>query len=1085
MGRQVIVPVELALPCRLIRLDLRVGPEQGVTTLEDLVARAILAGSERPPAASGRTELTTTEYLSWLFAVPERVVVDVIGSLWNKGYVTVDFDSGHIELSPEALARLARQESLAADGEIQTKEFLFEPITGMILPERMGRGGPGDGTVQLPLRPGVRESDLPALELVRSVQAALRYERMRSGRTNVLEVGFGSPALHDPVKIRWLHLRVAAYRDPQTDRISVAVDEALLWPSSAQRQLGEYLGKLADDEPDNKAVQELKGRAQIEREPTQRLADLLRRMGEQVAALDQIELPQVPERHRVLGEQTGRIRDGLARMRAAQARVSMVSRPAGHAWALEDLVEAARSQLVLVAPSLDYDRMRELLPGLRKALSRGIQLVVIWGRAASDRLPEKVETLLDELELRPGARVVRAPRSAQTEACVIIQDDCRALVGSHSMLGPRPLGARETAVLVEPAEGGPAAPLAVIDLLRWARSAFPRWSLGQRIELTAAGPAEAAKPVPAAEPAEDLPVMDVDPAEVDEETIGLWAAGWADVYAALADMHARIAAKAAAVEAVRDGEHRAVLWQGLRAARQRLVIADDRVSARTANSSMVRHIRERRAAGAMVQVIHPELPSAERSAESIKSLRTGPDRVRVRLGQDAGRVMVADDEVLIGSFSPLGDAWYGGPGRRVSQLGLHIRDEGLAADLAAELGLPSGGERDPATRPPAPARSRSADAALLLYEARTLAGPGEFGRIVLERLRAVEDPFAVLEAWRDTVPAADLRAAVAAVLSARIGDGRAGDAWLRWLIEDAWRRDAFVAAAILAGRLAGRPGALDGAAIMAAALEAGPLGDVIVDAALYLADSAETHPAGALTAGAAGALAELLMWGGHQAAGVLGLLAPGLPPNWRALCERVEDFRAVPLPLADLAADQTKAEAMRALDLQRAALVTEIDKMEALRARFNFDVGVALHDQLFVTGGLLARIREAAGAGIVECHRLVPSLPRDVREHMNRLIAAVGEEPMEWLKHVHFLHRVEDIVRSVRLIGAGVASGRLDEANEDKRFLPECVTLGTFLADRWDGLYIEARELGAPYELPMLALLTKLTPLMAWARERS
>jgi hypothetical protein len=1081
----VIVPVELALPCRLIRLDLRVGPEQGVTTLEDLVARGILAGSERPPAANGRTELTTTEYLSWLFEVPERVVVDVIGSLWNKGYVTVDFDSGHIELSPEALARLSRQEPLAADGEMQTKEFLFEPITGMILPERMGRAGPGDGTVQLPLRPGVRESDLPQLELVRSVQAALRYERMRSGRTNVLEVGFGSPALHDPVKIRWLNLRVAAYRDPQTDRISVAVDEALLWPSSAQQHLSGYLSRLADDEPDNNAVQELKGRAQIEREPAQQLADLLRRMGDQVAGLDQIKLSQVPERHRVLSEQTGRIRDGLARMRAAQARVSLVSRPAGHAWALEDLVEAARSQLVLVAPSLDYDRMRELLPGLRKALSRGIQLVVIWGRSASDRLPEKVETLLDELQLRPGARVVRASRSAQTEACVIIQDDCRALVGSHSVLGHRRLGVKETAVLVEPAEGGPAAPLAVIDLLRWARSNFPRWSLGQRIELTADGTAEAADPGPAAGPTEDLPVMDVDPAEVDEETIRLWAAGWADVYAALADMHSRIAAKAAAVEVVRDGDHRAVLWQGLRAARQRLVIADDRVSARTANSSMIRHIRERRAAGAVVQLIHPELASAERSAESIMSLRSGPDRVRVRVGQDAGRVMVADDEVLIGSFSPLGDIWSAGPGRRTSQLGVHIRDEGLAADLAAELGLPSGGRRDPVARQQGPTRSRSADAALLLYEARTLAGPGEFSQIVLERLRAVDDPFAVLAAWRDKVPVADLRAVVAAIVSAGIGDDLARDAWLRWLIADAWRRNAFVAAAILAGRLAGRPGALDLAAIMVAALEAGPLGDVIVDAALYLADSAETHAAGALTAGAAGALAELLMWGGHQAAGVLGLLAPGLPPNWCALCEQVEEFRAVPLPLVDLAADQTKAEALRALDVRRAALVTEIDKMEALRARFNFDVGVALHDQLFVNGGLLAGIREAARAGIVECHRLVPSLPRDVRVYLNRLIAEAGEAPMEWLKHVHFLHRVEDIVRSVRLIGAGVASSRLSEETEDQRFLPECVALGKFLANRWEGLYTEAKELSAPYELPTLALLNTLTPLVAWARERS
>lgn len=478
-----IVPVELALPCRLVRLELRVGPEQGATTLEDLVARGILAAGDRPADAGGVHRRTTIAYLAGLFVVPERVVVDVVSSLWTKGYVTVDLENGRIELSDTALARLSRHESLAADGDQESREFLFEPITGMIHPEREGLPRANEGSVRLPLRHRIRTADIPQDELVRSVQSALRRERLRGGRKNVLQVSFGNPALPQSVKVRWLHVRVAAHRDPQSDRISVTVDDSLMWSSRAQQQLRDHLDRLADDEPDHPVVHQLKGRARTELEPAQRLDDLLRRMADRIAELDQVDPTQVAERHRVLGNLARRIQDRLVGMREARAVVTLVSSREGHAWALLDLIDAARSQLVLVAPDLDYTRTKDLLPGLRRALDRGVQLVAMWGRASSDSLSGRVETLLDELEVRPGARIIRASRSTQTEACVVIQDDSRAIVGSHAMLASHVPGAGEASVLIEPARSGPARPRAVTELLRWARTEFPRWSLGQRIEL--------------------------------------------------------------------------------------------------------------------------------------------------------------------------------------------------------------------------------------------------------------------------------------------------------------------------------------------------------------------------------------------------------------------------------------------------------------------------------------------------------------------------------------------------------------------------------------------------------------------------
>jgi hypothetical protein len=62
--------VELALPCRLVVLDLVVGPAGRMSTLEELVARAILAGR------------TSVEEQAELFAVPRGIVLDVVHSLW-------------------------------------------------------------------------------------------------------------------------------------------------------------------------------------------------------------------------------------------------------------------------------------------------------------------------------------------------------------------------------------------------------------------------------------------------------------------------------------------------------------------------------------------------------------------------------------------------------------------------------------------------------------------------------------------------------------------------------------------------------------------------------------------------------------------------------------------------------------------------------------------------------------------------------------------------------------------------------------------------------------------------------------------
>lgn len=1099
-----IVPITLALPCRMLRLDILVGPPEGVTPLEDLVARGILAaGQETPvglPAAAGdgqdRADATMS-YLTTLLCVPQRVIMEVVGTLWSKGHLTVDFESGGIQLSEAARATITSQRSLAAGGELQTREFLFEPVTGMILSTFHAQGRASETSIRFPLRSQLKVSDIPPAELVSSVQSALRNERQRRGRANVLGVGFGSPALQSAERIVWLEVDTVARRDPDNGRIQFTISETAGWSLRSQRRLNAYFDRLMAEEPNHPVVQDVSGQAPIEREPPEDLDDLFRRMRRRLDDLEQIELDQVQERHKWLSKWAAQIGDRLEDIRRAQAHVSLVTRPEGHTWTVNDLIDSARRQLVLVVPDPDPGKVRQFLPSLRRALDRDVQVVFVWGRSLNERLNPQAENLLDELYLRPGARLLRNSKSAKTEACVVIQDDCRAIVGSHSSLGYHAPDPAEVSVLIEPAEGGPDVPTVVADLLQWTKREFDSWVLAQKIDQADAWEARpggttvgsgVVNPLRPDRPAD--PMSDFNAAEVDATSLALWAAGWNDVYAGLAEARQQLIAKVAAVEVVRDAEHRTLLWEGIRDAQYRLVISDDRLSSRSAGPAIVRNLRERRAAGAVVHVLHPDPPLSEPSLHEFAVLARGANSISVRHQRAGGRLLIADDRVVVGSFSPFDDRHGEGIGRRISRLGVQIRQARLAAELADLLGarkVEDPGSEAPAPVPALPTATSSAGAGIaLLLEARSVPAQ-DFGRLAAERLRAHNQPFDVLSSWRDSgVPRADLRRVAAAALYADLGPAEQAEIWLDWLIEDAWSRRAYVEAALLsrwepkvsdgAATTPDRP--LRAAALLAAALETGPLTGEMAAAVFDLGDSL-----GAKTAGAASLACDVLVRGQTEHRDLLSLLSDELSPAWRDFCTRVESFGSAPLPLSRFTADQNRAETVRSLEEKRAEIAQSIDRIEALRNRFSFDAGIALHGELFRTGGLLQRIRAAARAGTSECQELAPQLPRDVRRYLDDVVAGTGEDPMEWLKQINFLRRIEGLVSNLRAVAAAAGDTQI-ERRADDRILAETLDLGKYLGETWESLYAEARESGRPYELPAMSLLTVLNPLAIWAKEQ-
>ncbi|SDT20734.1 hypothetical protein [Jiangella sp. DSM 45060] len=1098
-----IVPLTLALPCRVLKLDVLVGPPEGVTPLEDLVARGVLAAAQGawagPPLGAGdvqdRAEATMS-YLTTLLCIPQRIVMEVVGTLWSKGHLTVDFDSGGIQLSEAARAKITSQQSLADGGELQTREFLFEPVTGMIRSTFHARGRASETSIRLPLRPQLKVSDIPPAELVSSVQSALRTERQRRGRVNVLSVGFGTPALQSAERIVWLEVDAVVRRDPDNGRVQFTTSETSGWSLRSQRRLNTFFDRLMAEEPNHPVVQAVSGQAQIEREAPDDLDDLFRRMRRRLDRLEAIDLDQVQERHKWLSEWAAQIDDRLEDIRRAQARVSLITRPEGHTWTVNDLIASARRQLVLVVPDPDPGKVRQFLPGLRRALDHGVQVVFVWGRSSNEQLNSQVENLLDELYLRPGARLLRNPKSAKTEACLVIQDDCRAMVGSHSCLGYKAPEPAEVSVLIEPAESGPEVPAAVAELLQWTRREFDPWVMAQKIEQADMGATRATAGSSIVNPSRpdgvtDSMSDDVDAADVDASSLALWAAGWNDVYAGLAETRRQLLAKAAAVQVVRDAEHRTLLWQGIRDAQIRLVISDDRLSTRSAGPAVARHLRERRAAGAAVHVLHPDPHSSEPGLQEFAKLARGANSISVRHQRTGGRLLIADDWVVIGSFSPFDDRRGEGIGRRVSRLGVQIRHDPFAAELADLLGARSAGTPSPEAAEPVPEPPSSPSGAgagiALLLEARSVPAQ-DFGRVAAERLRAHDRPFDVLKSWLESdVPRGDLRRVAAAALHNGLGPARQAETWLGWLVEDGWTRGAFVEAALLSrwepeardGEVATPDRPLRAAALLAAALETRPLTGDMAEAVFDLGDSL-----GAKTAGAASLACDVLVCGSTGHRDFLGLLSGDLAPAWRDFCSRVESFGSAPLPLSRFAADQNRSAMERAIEERRAKIIGSIDRIEALRNRFSFNTGVALHRELFRTGGLLQQLRAAARAGAPECQELALQVPHNVRRHLDDVIAGAGAEPMEWLKQISFLRRIEGLVRDLRAVAAAAGATQVEPRAED-RGLAETVELGKYLSESWARLYTEAQESGRPYALPAMALLTLLNPLTTWAKEQT
>ncbi|MFF8988942.1 hypothetical protein ACF09H_03005 [Streptomyces sp. NPDC014983] len=1077
----------VALPCRVITLRVELGSEAGASTLEELVLAAV---------AGGRT---TVDSLGDLFSLPRRLMLDVVHALWSRGFLAVDFTSHTLEGTPAAEAVLGDGDGAQAVATtVEPRKFLFDPVTETILPYRDGSVRVPLGALEMPMARGVSAEDLPQTELLRAVRQAVAEDRRSRGvRRRVLNVSFTNPVLSPPEAVRWTPVEVVVKKDPGSGQIAaVPVEAPSGWGRRGAQLFQAHVTHLLRTRPESTFVKKLLNRQVPEVVRPDTLRELIRELEQLAEGLDGTpELPDLPGRHHALKSRTDQLREQVSEARRARCAAQPVAPEAGVGYVVGDLVDRAEHQLVLAAPAIAYDALNPLLPALEGALKRGATLVVLWGEHPTAKLEARSETALFDLKARYPGKVLLEKRSSSSAASLLICDNRAAYVGSRGFLSAE-TGA---GVLVEPSEDTDAPPLCVADLLSWVRRVYPYWETARSIAIAPDDFGRSGRELPA-EPARwwqwEPPEL---PEEWGEDPVGFqvgWAAAWGRVLRELVDAVNDVYRGAdPVVRAVWDGAYTEAVGRLVAGAGERLAVTDDRAEHEACDETLALRLRRLRDAGGTVHLQHPSLGGGRRTAAAydalLKSLKAGGT---LRVGKARARAVLSDHELVVGSHHPVGHgAAHPGQGA-VAQVGLHVLGTAFTADFARELGIPEwfGDAGDRGDDGP---------------EYHPTAG-------VFAAIPADDDPWTALAQRERAGRAAEELRRHAAALLMGAGDREApapddaedqdqdqdpdphtpdSDKWSRWLLEDAWRRGAFMEAYLLTPLLGGKPGALSvELAAVALPLEHGPFGEQLFFSALAL----EAAPPDQRTVALAGAVAEMLLHGGDTGRLACrhlteGAPAEGLPTAWLELARAARacfEAAPAPLPLQDVDEWAAGQERSARTDERWARLAAEVDDFEQAKNHFSFTDGQKLHRALFRPAGILAEVREMAHDPR-PADRWVPVVERlpqgehEIRTQIDRMSADLGLRKIEWSNHFAYARRLAEFIAEARSLVARSEEGRQGPAAP--RLTAPQRKFARHLDRSWHQLVKQAEELGEPACHPAKALLEALSALPKAGKENA
>ncbi|MES9541365.1 ATP-binding protein [Actinomadura sp. NPDC000600] len=1131
----------LYLPCEVGQVRVRLGYSDTLSPLEETALR-VIAAAALPDGTGERPRPVDVPSLTKLLGLGHRVVVDLVHDLWRAGYLTVDFTSGAIALSGETQDRLDSgrlAEMAGLESEERRVELMMERLTGYVMPRR-GARAPGDP------RYAVRHTaarltlaDAGQTEIHAAVQNWLR-NRNRADADDELAASApgaprerGGPARRDRERRilsvrssardrrtgggkRWYPINVRAELNTASDRLIITVVDPR-FPADRRELASERLTRLAEEFPRESFVARLREAAEEKLVEPPGLEELIDRLAERAAGCGAVPAARRRDEHLGLADEARRVAAVIAAREAREVDVEPVHGGRDHLAVVGQLIDEAETQLVIVCPWVTRAALQQVTPQLRRAMDRGVQVVVVWGIAHQAALPEDAQNALDSLTRYSRTTPMLRPQvSARTHAKLVICDDRAALVTSRNVLsatGAQP----ETGLLLRTPGGGGGE--AVRDLLGWVRTNVPgpiSRSIFHRADRFPGGGTPAAVTA-----AEDEPVPEEPPeGEENPAAVQAWQLAWV---AKTEQLRIRPSGRPRpSARTVLDGEHRELLWLALNSARRRVVIASAQLSDEVVNARLIDAVRGLLDRGVAVTIGYDERGGAERGQTALDALTelatAHPGLFTLHSGTGHAKVLVWDDDVVVGSFNYLSYGGFGSlGGRHLQRSELSVRVTGAAlADQVAELcGEPPGVAAAPGTDGAAAAPALSADApARVTTEARVgrdiaghsesavhaarrvldrVAGEQRPGEIVRAELERSDDPWSVLPVLTELGEGPEIRSALAFCLTGH-ADGVAPEEahrHRRRLVRSLWCAGAFVEAAVLSRLVsdAGRGEAADAAGPRAAITEAvGRRGLPGGPGALYTAAAADDLTAAERRVLLAVAVGELLLSRDSMAADVAEYLASDDGGPWAELAGAADAYtaRTVGASTAELMA-RAAGQLERTAELADGWSRLDLALLEAQPVPVNIDGAKKTHAALFNDTGPFGQIGDAVNRrDLTALARLAEELlparerPEDlvgrVIDTTWREVAPRNELLTGKTYRGKYVKRLAEVVSAARALLT--AAGRAERPDGDEPH-PELVAAAAALAETYRRLRPGLAEAPPDDEAALRAVLADLDSLIA------
>lgn len=1044
----------ITIPC--VAFDVRARLSEGVelTPVERITLKAIGAG------------LDSVADLAGALALNQRLVLDLIYDFWLKGYVVLDHDTERVTLAGEAeracetgdWSRLA-----SAENNLEKIHLLQELVSGAVLPD-IGRKSPqGPDSALVPtIMTGLELDVIKQQGLLDALKDAVaRTTRRHSGRALTVREAWVDPdQILDEQRRRGAHERrflsllADVIREPVSGDLTFELVDAPEISPTIRRAIEKQLTALSRRFPVHLFFKRLHERLDGEAHDEHRdREDALQHLARAVQDLDEVDPGVLAQRHAALIELHGEVSSELAALTQAQAEVRLLRGYTAHDMAIRTMLETAERQVVMGNPWISLPALVEPGPDgaswfdlLQRALTRGVQIVLFWGIATDSVLVPPVRNALAQLREQHQHRFVWSTRPSVLHAKFVVRDASEALLTSYNFFDPSQRAESLELGLAVTGRARGQTTTAILDLLQWARDAFPDHQLGRRI-LVLAEELGACEPVTPGVPAPICPEVEGS-LELRGPALRHWARAWQET---VAHLHAQQYALRHRAELLVDRMHRKALARALRHTEHRLVILSDKLSIDVVNDRFVADLRHRLAQGASCALLYRRQGATDSAAgpeARIQQLVDEHPNLSLINDESHAKLLVSDNEVVIGSFNFLsysGDYARAGRGER-TELSVRLEDPDVAQQILAVLA-----ERWPrAFTPLAAQHHRPAEPLQVLGPApaalqplfRELQRSDDRGSVLLRWFTGRDAPWSDLDTLRDAgISEALLAQAVGAALAGATvlvdDDARR---WQRWLAEHRWRSGDFIGSALLLPP--GPPGPNHLPRWLA---EAG----AAVQAFLPLVSPARegSHHAAALLA-----IADLLLHGSDRFISFFDPVAD-LPRPLRLWVSGARDYHSVtsePLPLPLLTRMASAQQQQQTVHDTRDRLRRALESAE--QVGFRFRIGQHTWERLQTRDHFLGQLRAALEADDASAlARYLTDLDR-----AGSTLEALMDEASFAVLHSH-QHRIDEPKRSVclkrlqfahdaaRLWVEHAASQALQPA--DRRLLAACWQLRRALAD--------------------------------------